>query len=165
MDLRLEAYTDEILYYGNPKVWRMLPQAIKNGVYDRVRSEMPKLISGLIAEAAEKIEDLIDFKHMLVTRLENDKDLLNRLFLDAGAAEFKFIVRSGLYFGFLFGLIQLGVWIFFKSWWVLPVFGILVGYATNWLAINMIFRPLVPRKVGRWTIQGLFLRRQREVAA
>ena len=165
VDLRLETYTDEILYYDNPTVWRMLPQTIKDGVYDRVRSEMPKLISGLIAEAAENIEDLIDFKHMLVTRLENDKDLLNRLFLDAGAEEFKFIVRSGLYFGFLFGLIQLGVWIFFKSWWVLPVFGILVGYATNWLAINMIFRPLAPIKIGRWTIQGLFIRRQREVAA
>ncbi|MCH7665799.1 MAG: DUF445 family protein [Acidobacteria bacterium] len=165
VDLRLETYTDEILYYDNPTVWRMLPQTIKDGVYDRVRSEMPKLISGLIAEAAENIEDLIDFKHMLVTRLENDKDLLNRLFLDAGAEEFKFIVRSGLYFGFLFGLIQLAVWIFFKSWWVLPVFGILVGYATNWLAINMIFRPLAPIKIGRWTIQGLFIRRQREVAA
>ncbi len=165
VDLRLETYTDEILYYDNPTVWRMLPQTIKDGVYDRVRSEMPKLIGGLIAGAAENIEDLIDFKHMLVTRLENDKDLLNRLFLDAGAEEFKFIVRSGLYFGFLFGLIQLGVWIFFKSWWVLPVFGILVGYATNWLAINMIFRPLAPIKIGRWTIQGLFIRRQREVAA
>jgi uncharacterized membrane protein YheB (UPF0754 family) len=165
MDRRLEAYTDEILFYDNPTVWRMLPQPIKDGVYARVREEMPKLIDGLIADAAVEVEDLIDFKHMLVTRLENDKDLLNRLFLDAGEEEFKFIVRSGLYFGFLFGLIQLSVWIFFKSWWVLPAFGVLVGYATNWLAINMIFRPLTPKKIGPWTVQGLFLRRQREVAA
>lgn len=165
MDRRLEAYTDEILFYENPTVWRMLPQAFKEGVYERVRAEMPKLINGLMEEASGEIEDLIDFEHMLVTRLENDKDLLNRLFLDAGREEFKFIVRSGLYFGFLFGLIQLTVWIFYKSWWVLPAFGILVGYATNWLAINMIFRPLLPRKVGPWTIQGLFLRRQKEVAA
>ena len=165
MDRRLESYTDEILYYDNPRLWKILPQTIKDGVYERVREEMPKLIRGLIAEAAGEIENLIDFKDMLVTRLENDKDLLNRLFLDAGAEEFKFIVRSGLYFGFLFGLIQLGVWIFFKSWWVLPAFGILVGYATNWLAINMIFRPLRPKKIGPWTLQGLFLKRQAEVAA
>lgn len=164
MDSRLEAYTDEILYYDHPRLWRLVPQAIKDDVYERVRAEMPNLIRGLIAEAAGEIEDLIDFKDMLVTRLENDKDLLNRLFLDAGAEEFKFIVRSGLYFGFLFGLIQLSVWIFFKSWWVLPAFGILVGYATNWLAINMIFRPLTPKKVGPWILQGLFLKRQREVA-
>jgi len=165
MDRRLEAYTDEILYYDNPALWRVMPRALKEGVYERVRAEMPELIDGLIAEAAEEIEDLIDFKEMLVTRLENDKDLLNRLFLDAGTEEFKFIVRSGLYFGFLFGLIQLAVWIFYKEWWVLPAFGVLVGWATNWLAINMIFRPLNPKKIGPWTVQGLFLRRQREVAA
>jgi uncharacterized membrane protein YheB (UPF0754 family) len=101
---------------------------------------------------------------MLVGRLESDKELLNRLFLEAGSEEFRFIIRSGLWFGFLFGLIQLGVWIFYKAWWVLPAFGVLVGYATNWLAINMIFRPLRPRRLGPWTLQGLFLKRQNEVA-
>ena len=165
MDPRLEAYTDEIMFYEHPRMWRLLPRGMKEGVYERVREEMPRLIEGLMADAAEEIDDLIDFKHMLVTRLENDKDLLNRLFLDAGSEEFKFIVRSGLYYGFLFGLIQLAVWIFYKAWWVLPAFGIFVGYATNWLAINMIFRPLNPRRIGPWTIHGLFLRRQREVAA
>ncbi|MFQ5526632.1 MAG: DUF445 domain-containing protein [Thermoanaerobaculia bacterium] len=165
MDPRLEAYTDEIMFYEHPKIWKLLPRQMKQGVYERVREEMPRLIEDLMADAANEIDDLIDFKHMLVTRLENDKDLLNRLFLDAGSEEFKFIVRSGLYFGFLFGLIQLTVWIFYKAWWVLPAFGIFVGYATNWLAINMIFRPLHPRRILRWTIQGLFLRRQREVAA
>ncbi len=165
MDGRMEAYTDEILYLRHPRVWRLLPRPVKESVYERVRQEMPKLVERLMANAADEIEDLIDFKHMLVTRLEGDKVLLNRLFLEAGSEEFKFIVRSGLYFGFLFGLIQLTVWIFYKSWWVLPAFGIFVGYATNWLAINMIFRPLHPRRVWRWTIQGLFLRRQREVAA
>ena len=165
MDRRLEGYTDEILYYRHPRVWRLLPRTVREHVYERVRAEMPGLIHGLMADAADEIEDLIDFKHMLVTRLEGDKDLLNRLFLEAGSEEFKFIVRSGLYFGFLFGLIQLTVWIFYKSWWVLPAFGIFVGYATNWLAINMIFRPLHPKKIWRWTLQGLFLKRQREVAA
>jgi uncharacterized membrane protein YheB (UPF0754 family) len=165
MDRRLEAYTDEILFYEHPTAWRLLPRAVKEGVYERVRAEMPKLIDGLVAEAADEIENLIDFKLMLITRLESDKVLLNRLFLEAGSEEFRFIVRSGLYFGFLFGLVQLGVWTFYKAWWVLPAFGVFVGYATNWLAINMIFRPLRARKVGPWTIQGLFLRRQAEVAA
>jgi uncharacterized membrane protein YheB (UPF0754 family) len=165
MDRRLEAYTDEIMFYGNPTVWKLLPRAIKNNIYDRVREEMPALVRNLMREAAENVEELIDFKDMLTERLEGDKDLLNRLFLEAGRVEFKFIIRSGLYFGFLFGLIQLGVWAFYKSWWVLPFFGVLVGYATNWFAINIIFRPLRPTKIGPWTIQGLFLERQKEVAA
>ena len=165
MDRRLEAYTDEIMFYGNPTVWKLLPRPIKNNIYDRVREEMPVLVQNLMREAAENVEELIDFKDMLTERLEGDKDLLNRLFLEAGRIEFKFIIRSGLYFGFLFGLIQLGVWAFYKSWWVLPFFGVLVGYATNWFAINIIFRPLHPTKIGPWTIQGLFLERQKEVAA
>jgi uncharacterized membrane protein YheB (UPF0754 family) len=40
-----------------------------------------------------------------------------------------------------------------------------VGYATNWLALRMIFSPLHPTKIGPWTIQGLFIKRQKEVAA
>jgi uncharacterized membrane protein YheB (UPF0754 family) len=164
MDRRLESYTDEIMFYSNPRVWRLLPQAVKNRIYLRVREEMPRLVDNLMQDAAQNVEQLIDFKDMLVQRLVGDKRLLNRLFLEAGAVEFKFIVRSGLYFGFLFGLIQLAVWTFYKSWWVLPAFGVLVGFATNWFAINIIFRPLEPYKIGPWTLQGLFLKRQREVA-
>lgn len=164
MDSRLEAYTDEVMFYSHPSLWQRVPRAIKNLVYRRVRREMPRLVRNLIAEISENVEDLIDFKHMLVERLENDKDVLNRLFLEAGAAEFKFIIISGLYFGFLFGLVQLVVWVLFPVWWVLPFFGIVVGYATNWFAINIIFRPLHPTKIGPWVLQGLFLKRQSEVA-
>lgn len=164
IDRRLEAYTDEIMFYENPRVWKLLPESVKNNIYARVREEMPQLVRNLLQDTADNVEDLLDFKDMLTKRLVGDKNLLNRLFLEAGAVEFKFIVRSGLYFGFLFGLVQLGVWTFYKSWWVLPAFGVFVGYATNWFAINIIFRPLNPTRVGFWTVQGLFLKRQKEVA-
>ena len=163
---RIEEYTDEVMFYGgNGTLWRSLPNLVKGRIYSRVREEMPALVHELMQEVSEQIEDLVDFKHMLVTQLEGDKDLLNRLFIESGEEEFRFIVRSGLYFGFLFGLVQLAVWIFYQGWWVLPFFGGLVGYATNWIAINLIFRPLHPKKIGPWTVQGLFLKRQREVAA
>ena len=161
----LDEYTDEVLFYGgNGSIWRALPSVVKNRIYQRVRDEMPRLVHELMLDVGDHIDELMDFKHMLVTELVEDKVLLNRLFLEAGSEEFKFIIRSGLYFGFLFGLVQLGVWAFYKGWWVLPLFGGLVGYLTNWIAINIIFRPLRPRRIGRWTVQGLFLRRQSEVA-
>ncbi|MDX5297878.1 MAG: hypothetical protein LPK85_02895, partial [Gammaproteobacteria bacterium] len=75
-----------------------------------------------------------------------------------------FIINSGFTFGLLFGLVQMVVWYFYQAWWVLPAFGLLVGWATNWIALNVIFRPLNPVKVGPFSIQGLFLRRQKEVA-
>ena len=49
-------------------------------------------------------------------------------------------------------------------WWVLPIAGVLIGYTTNLLGIRMIFEPVRPRQVGPFEIQGLFLKRQPEVA-
>jgi uncharacterized membrane protein YheB (UPF0754 family) len=56
------------------------------------------------------------------------------------------------------------VWYFYPLWWILPVFGLLVGYFTNFLAIKLIFRPLRAIKIGHLTIQGLFIKRQIEVS-
>lgn len=166
VDRRLEGYTDEIMFWrGKSALWRTVPARVRDRVHTRVRAEIPGKVEALMEEIGEDVEELVDFKHMLVTELEGDKALLNRLFLESGEAEFKFIIRSGFYFGFLFGLIQLAVWIFYKEWWVLPVFGLIVGFVTNWIAINLIFRPLNPTRIGPWTVQGLFLQRQREVAA
>jgi uncharacterized membrane protein YheB (UPF0754 family) len=47
---------------------------------------------------------------------------------------------------------------------VLPAFGFFVGYATNWLALKLIFEPAEPKKIGPWTIHGLFHKRQQAVA-
>ncbi len=162
---RLDQYTDEIVKSENRALWRRTPDVLKQRIYQRIRQSFPQLVANLMAEANERIEEMIDFKHMITQRLVKDRGLLNRLFIESGDKEFKFIVRSGLYFGFLFGLVQLAVWIFYPAWWVLPAFGLLVGWATNWIALNIIFRPLHPKRVGPWTLQGLFLKRQKEVAA
>lgn len=165
MDRRIDFYTDEVALQGHAVLWENLPRVVKEQVYASVRRALPDLVHDLLRRIGDNVEDLMDFKHMIVSQLEGDKALLNRLFLEAGDAEFRFIVRSGLYFGFLFGLIQLAVWIVYPAWWVLPVFGLIVGWATNWLALNVIFRPLHPTKIGPWTVQGLFLKRQAEVAS
>lgn len=165
VDGRLPHYADEVMFYTHPTMWERLPHAVKEVVYRRLREEMPRRLHDLMHETAEKIEELLDLKHMLIQRLEGDKNLLNRLFLESGSAEFRFIIRSGFYFGFLFGLVQLAVWIVYPVWWVLPMFGAIVGYLTNWIALEMIFRPLYPTKIGPWTFQGLFLKRQKEVSA
>jgi len=164
MTPRLSRYADEILCRESPALWRNTPALLKERVYEAIRGQFPRLVNDLMDDVGSRIEELIDFKHMITHRLVEDRGLLNRLFLESGDREFRFIVRSGLYFGFLFGLVQLVVWIVHPAWWVLPVFGILVGYLTNWIALNIIFRPLRPTRVGPWTVQGLFLRRQREVA-
>lgn len=162
---RIDEYVDELMLREHPTFWENLPASARRLVYDRVRKSTPQLVDNLVGDVATNIEGLLDIKGMVIDRLAADKALLNRIFLECGEVEFRFIVNSGLYFGFLFGLIQMTVWYFYQSWWVLPFFGLMVGWATNWIALNVIFRPLHEKKIGPVRFQGLFLKRQNEVAA
>ena len=63
------------------------------------------------------------------------------------------------------GILQLLVAIYWDNPWTLSVGGFIVGLATNWLALKWIFEPINPTRVGPFVLQGLFLRRQKEVSA
>ena len=42
--------------------------------------------------------------------------------------------------------------------------GAVVGYITNWIALKWIFEPLNPTRLGPFILQGMFLKRQKEVS-
>ncbi len=147
-----------------PQMWSALSPQIKAQVFAMAEAEVKKVSAQVMDDAANNIEKLLDVEQVVTDAVMADKELMNRVFLKVGASEFIFIERSGLYFGFLFGLVQLLVWIFYPASWVLPFFGFLVGWATNWLALKLIFEPREPRKVGPLTFQGLFHRRQKDIA-
>ncbi len=155
---------DEIMVEQSPEVWKRIPDSAKKLVYARISRDMPDVVEGIMSEVKENIEDVFDIKDMVVKRLTKDKQLMNEIFLKCGKEEFKFIERSGLYFGFTFGLVQMAVWYFFQQWWLLPLFGLIVGYATNWLALKLIFEPVMPKKILGMKFQGLFIKRQKEVS-
>jgi uncharacterized membrane protein YheB (UPF0754 family) len=168
-----EKVMSETLEEADMVLWESLPQSVKERIYARVTRELPRLIQDMMIDISENIYDLFDLKKMVIEALLRDKQLMVDIFLKCGAEEFKFIERSGLYFGFLFGLVQMGVWAgcshyFPGQQWInliLPVFGGIVGYATNWVALKLIFRPMNPVKVLGMTFQGLFIKRQKEVSA
>ena len=155
---------DEVMEAKLPKVWRQAPERLKKKVYERVSESLPVIVEEMMKEVKTQVYEMIDLKFLAVSSLTQNKELLNLMFLKCGEQEFKFIKKSGLYFGFLFGLIQMVVWYYFPFWWILPLFGIMVGYTTNFLAIRLIFRPLNPIKIGKLEIQGMFIRRQIEVS-
>ncbi len=159
-----ETIIDEVMRSQLNTTWKLVPKSIKKQIYQQASTEMPFIVKEFMAEMKVHIKELFDVKQMVVTSLTKDKDLLNDIFLKVGDQEFRFIERSGLIFGFLFGLIQMGICFFYNPPWMLPLAGILVGYATNWLALKLIFEPLEPKKVGKWTFQGLFMKRQQQVA-
>jgi uncharacterized membrane protein YheB (UPF0754 family) len=155
---------DEVMEAKLAKIWDKTPENLKNNVYEQVSESLPVIVEEMMKDVKANISQMLDLKYLSVSALTQNKELLNQMFLKCGEEEFKFIKKSGFYFGFLFGLIQMIVWYFFSYWWILPLFGIIVGYSTNYLALKLIFRPLNPIKIGKMIIQGMFIRRQVEVS-
>ncbi|MEO1450109.1 MAG: DUF445 domain-containing protein [Bacteroidota bacterium] len=164
---------NETLEQEAPLLWESAPAMVKQRFYQRISEELPEVVEDIIQDIKTHITELFDLRAMVVAELENDRELLNQIFLKVGDSEFRFIERSGFYFGFLFGLIQMTLFglasLIFKfpeaySLWILPAAGLFVGWATNVIALKMIFEPLRPKQFGPWRVQGLFLKRQMEVA-
>lgn len=164
VDARLETYIDDIMNAENATLWENLPVNVRESIYKSVRKQLPATIDKMLDDIGDQIDSLFDLEDMVVNKLTTNKELLNRIFQEAGEQEFKFIINSGLYFGFAFGLIQMAIWLFFQEWWILPLFGLLVGYLTNEIALKIIFKPLNPIRIGPLVLQGLFLKRQKAVA-
>jgi uncharacterized membrane protein YheB (UPF0754 family) len=156
--------TEEVMNKHQPTLWMTLPRPIKQRIIRNLQSEAPAVVQEIMREVRTRIHEVFDLKDLVITSLMRDRELLNRIFLETGRAEFRFIGHSGLYFGFLFGLIQTLIYTVFKQPWQLPVAGLIVGYATNWIALWMIFNPQTPRRIGPFVWLGLFLKRQQEVA-
>jgi uncharacterized membrane protein YheB (UPF0754 family) len=161
----IEDITREVALVYSPGLWQTSPAVVRRKLVDRIKSEAPKLISDLMDEIKKDVNRVFDLKHMVVTNLLKNKPLLNRIFRDVGAGEFRFIRNSGLYFGFALGIVQALTWAVTQSPWVMPIFGGLTGWFTDWLALRMVFEPKQPtRYLGLFTWQGLFLKRRKEVA-
>lgn len=160
---------DKVLNEKMPLPWFFLPEDIKERFFKDAKKEIPHTIAATIQDIQENIEAIFDVKSMIIQQLEQDKALLNEIFLSCGEKEFQFLERSGLYFGFLFGLIQMILWYYAQdfqfAWILLPTGGLFVGYLTNWLALKLIFKPTRPINLGFYKIQGLFLKRQKAVSA
>ena len=146
-------------------VWAAAPGALKARVYAEVRKNMPAVLARAVQDVSDNLDDFVDINEIIIDKLGRDKRLLIDIFLTAAEKEFRFIERSGLYFGLPLGIPVMFAWYYFPVWWLLPLFGMLVGYITNALAMYLIQKPLHPVKIGPFTIQGLFLRRQKEVSA
>src|SRR3954447_4315025 len=155
---------DRIMEREHPQLWRDLPARVREAVHERVQEQLPDIVSEVTTKIGRNIDDLLDVKLMVIRHVEQHPELMNRVFTDVGKKELDFIVRFGGVFGFICGFPLILMTNAYPHWWVLPVLGTIVGYTTNWLAIWMIFEPNDPRRVWRWTLQGLFLRRQRDVA-
>jgi len=158
-----------------PDFWEeQLPESVREemviAALEKINECMPRLWKEFTELLCDK--DIgIDNDGMIVTVFMENKALLNTFFLTMGEQEFRFIERCGAALGFICGCLQLACWREMQGTAkivLLPLTGFFLGIATNWMAIQMCFRPVIPKPVhicGKHIadIQGLFLKRQPEV--
>jgi len=130
----------------------------------RLQGFRDEYVAGLVRSLKGRMEEALDLKHLVVTELTSDKKGCVEVFRTTGKRELSFLTDSGLWFGFLLGLLQMLVWSVFDNGFTTTIGGLLVGYATNWLALKCIFSPVDPVYFCGIKFQGLFLQRQNEVA-
>ena len=130
-----------------------------------MQEQLPEIIDDVTQEIGANIDQLLDVKLMVIRRFEEDPAVANRIFLEMGRKELRFIINFGFVFGFILGIpTAVLTEIVFHAWWLLPICGVVIGYTTNLLGIWMIFEPVEPRRFLGRTFQGLFLNRQPEVS-
>ncbi len=155
---------NRIMEREHARLWTDLPPQVREAVHARVQTQLPAIVHEVTDEIGANIDQLLDIKLMVINHLDAHPELANRIFLDVGRRELRLMVNFGFVFGFVLGipvaiLVQL-----VPLWWLLPVCGVIVGWVTNLLAIELIFQPVEPHHIGPLRLQGLFMRRQPEVA-
>jgi len=149
-----------------PGLWDSIPEMLQDVIVGQVRRDGRRALREVYERFRRSSDELIDLHGLAVDALTKDEGRnMARLVQQFGAKELHFIVVYGAVFGLLVGAVEALFWVFFQIPWILPLVGGLVGAGTNWLAIQMIFRPYEPtRFLGLVTYQGLFPARQEEIA-
>ena len=145
-----------------PGLWDSLPAAGRNAVLSRVHAAAPEVVDNIFRAIKADLPRFVDLQYLAVTTLVKNKAQLNELMQGMGGAAMKFIRRSGIYFGFAIGVVQMVSWGLLHNPWIMPGFGFVTGFASDWLALNLIFIPREPKKLlGFIPVQGV-LHAQRE---
>ncbi len=155
---------DDTMYREQAQLWTAVPPRVKQAVYDRVNAQLPTIVKQITDEIGEHINLLLDPKLMVIDHFAANPALVNRIFQDVGKRELRLMVNFGFLFGFLFGIPVAAIIHFFPEWWLLPILGVFVGWMTNALGMFVIFEPVEPTYFLGIKVQGLFLRRQQQVA-
>jgi uncharacterized membrane protein YheB (UPF0754 family) len=155
---------ERIMSREHERLWSDLPPRVREAVHARVQAQLPDIVRDVTDDIGNNIDQLLDVKLMTIDHLERNPELVNRIFLDVGRRELNLMIRFGFVFGFVLGIPVAALTHFAKQWWLLPVLGVIVGWTTNLLGMQLIFEPVEPRRIGPLKLHGLFLRRKPEVA-
>ena len=115
--LMMDAIINEVAMAYMPKLWESLPKDVRDDIVVTADSECDAFLADFMADVQTHVEDVIDIKHMTVSTCVANKHLIVKIFKECGDKEFDFIRISGFYFGFLFGIGQMLIFMFYPAPW------------------------------------------------
>lgn len=143
--------------------WDQLPVGVRLAVERRAHARTPEVITSLFDYAKRNIDGVFDLSYVVTKLLIEDKPLMNRMVRDNMIPILTFMKRFGLLFGGVVGGVQLVVYAFTENAWVIPLFGLAVGLVSDWIALQMVFRPRARRRyLGLFPWHGMFFRYRHE---
>jgi len=76
-----------------PTVWEYLPTKVRDECVLKALEESPTFLNDFMTDVKEHIEDVFDLKTMVVTKLVENKWLLNKVFQECGDKELVFVAN------------------------------------------------------------------------
>lgn len=149
-----------------PQTWALLPSSIRSDIAHATHPLALEMTKQFVQRLQHDVHRVLDLKAMAIKLAEKNRSKATLIFEEVGHNELLFVERSGLYFGFLFGIAQAGLWTVVTRWYMLAPLGFFVGAVTNYIALAMCFNPKDEIKscCGKVRLQGVFLRRQAEAS-
>jgi uncharacterized membrane protein YheB (UPF0754 family) len=127
--------------------WDALPAGVRQLVRERVQREAPGIVDRLIAEVRADVDQFVDLHYLTVTTLVRNKHRLNDMMRRTAGSSMLFLRRTGLVFGVGIGLVQTVAWALWHNVWIMPAFGLVTGFVSDWVALTLLFRPGRPRRI------------------
>jgi uncharacterized membrane protein YheB (UPF0754 family) len=159
----VEEIAREVVEDYRPGLWDGLPAPARQALVNRVHAQAPQIIDNLMNQMRAQLDAVVDLQFLTVTTLVRNKAQLNDLMRRTGGSAMAFVRRSGVWFGFLIGLVQVLAWATIHNIWIMPVFGFITGFVSDWLALNMLFRPKQRRSFLGISFQGVLQVKREEI--
>lgn len=150
-----------------PTMWAALPKSVQEEIKEKVLADVKKGVLPAMDDVKKNVNTVLDIRQMSIDMLVKDKTMMVNMFLDIAPRELQFIQHVAAVMGFLLGCVQAALYVVLPQggnldYYLLPGSGLLIGFATNWLALKMTFSPIWPHMFCGNTLnwQGVFLKRQ-----
>jgi uncharacterized membrane protein YheB (UPF0754 family) len=162
----VEEVAREIAEQVRPGLWDKLPEAGRMAVIKTVENNAPGIADNILAELRADPARYVDVQYLAVTVLVRNKEKLNRLMRGITSTSMTFVRRTGIYFGFCIGLVQMVAWALFHNPWIMPAFGFAVGFISDYIALNLLFVPREKKKfLGIFEFQGIAHANREDITA